>query len=68
MITKWINVDEEDEMEIGYPTDVCHVSHIGWDSSPSSAPSWVRYFYFLATIDIYDFPFIYKFTTIIDLV
>lgn len=49
MITKWINVDEkEDEMEIGYPTDVRHVSHIGWDSSPSSAPSWVRNLYFLA--------------------
>lgn len=50
MITKWINVDEkEDEMEIGYPTDVRHVSHIGWDSSPSSAPSWVRKFHFLAS-------------------
>ena len=31
------------EMEIGYPTDVKHVSHIGLDnSSPSGpAPSWV---------------------------
>ncbi|KAL0718827.1 hypothetical protein Bca4012_068150 [Brassica carinata] len=36
--------DEEDEMEIGYPTDVRHVSHIGWDSSPSSAPSWLHEF------------------------
>ncbi|KAF3558078.1 hypothetical protein F2Q69_00013751, partial [Brassica cretica] len=45
--------EEEDEMEIGYPTDVRHVSHIGWDSSPSSAPSWVRQFYFLATIEIF---------------
>ncbi|WZZ51357.1 hypothetical protein YC2023_051464 [Brassica napus] len=31
-------------MEIGYPTDVRHVSHIGWDSSPSSAPSWLHEF------------------------
>ncbi|CAF1838675.1 unnamed protein product [Brassica oleracea] len=44
-LTKWINLDEEeDEMEIGYPTDVRHVSHIGWDSSPSSAPSWLHEF------------------------
>lgn len=49
--SKWINetffffVDEKDEeMDIGYPTDVRHVSHIGWDSSSSSAPSWVRHF------------------------
>ncbi|KAG6603765.1 CRIB domain-containing protein RIC10-like isoform X2 [Cucurbita moschata] len=34
------------EMEIGYPTDVKHVSHIGLDnSSPSgSAPSWIKEF------------------------
>ena len=31
-------------MDIGYPTDVRHVSHIGWDSSSSSAPSWVKHF------------------------
>ncbi|CAN6990458.1 hypothetical protein IGI04_002930 [Brassica rapa subsp. trilocularis] len=36
--------EKEDEMEIGYPTDVRHVSHIGWDSSPSSAPSWLLEF------------------------
>ncbi|KAJ0257999.1 CRIB domain-containing protein RIC9 [Hirschfeldia incana] len=42
---EWITVDEkEDEMEIGYPTDVRHVSHIGWDSSPSCAPSWLHEF------------------------
>lgn len=30
-------------MEIGYPTDVKHVTHIGWDSPTGSAasPSWV---------------------------
>ncbi|XP_022979092.1 CRIB domain-containing protein RIC10-like isoform X2 [Cucurbita maxima] len=34
------------EMEIGYPTDVKHVSHIGLDnSSPSgSTPSWIKEF------------------------
>lgn len=29
-------------MEIGYPTDVKHVAHIGWDGPSGSAPSWVR--------------------------
>lgn len=29
-------------MEIGYPTDVRHVTHIGWGSSSMNAPSWVR--------------------------
>lgn len=31
-------------MEIGYPTDVKHVAHIGWDSPTGSAasPSWVH--------------------------
>ncbi|ESQ29248.1 hypothetical protein EUTSA_v10023756mg [Eutrema salsugineum] len=36
--------EKEEEMEIGYPTDVRHVSHIGWDSSSSSAPSWLHEF------------------------
>ncbi|XP_020520177.1 CRIB domain-containing protein RIC10-like isoform X2 [Amborella trichopoda] len=30
-------------MEIGYPTDVRHVAHIGWDNS-INAPSWMREF------------------------
>ena len=29
-------------MEIGYPTDVKHVAHIGWDDTSGSAPTWVR--------------------------
>ena len=34
---------KEHEMEIGYPTDVKHVTHIGWDSAAGSAsPSWVN--------------------------
>jgi hypothetical protein len=34
---------KEHEMEIGYPTDVKHVAHIGWDSAAGSAsPSWVN--------------------------
>ncbi|CAD5189457.1 unnamed protein product [Musa acuminata subsp. malaccensis] len=34
--------DEEVEMEIGFPTDVQHVAHIGWDgfNGMSSKTSW----------------------------
>ncbi|KAJ0265804.1 CRIB domain-containing protein RIC9 [Hirschfeldia incana] len=39
-----ISDEKDEEMNIGYPTDVRHVSHIGWDSSSSSAPSWLREF------------------------
>ncbi|WVZ78896.1 hypothetical protein U9M48_026541, partial [Paspalum notatum var. saurae] len=32
---------EEREIEIGYPTDVRHVSHIGLGASSDSCPSWM---------------------------
>nr|CAB3480211.1 unnamed protein product [Digitaria exilis]CAB3482337.1 unnamed protein product [Digitaria exilis] len=37
-----IFVVKEHQMEIGHPTDVKHVAHIGWDSPTGSAasPSW----------------------------
>lgn len=31
-------------MEIGYPTDVKHVAHIGWDGQSGNAPSWMNEF------------------------
>lgn len=31
-------------MEIGYPTDVKHVAHIGWDGPSGTAPSWMNEF------------------------
>lgn len=37
----FVIVMKERELEIGYPTDVKHVAHIGWDGSSGSAPSWV---------------------------
>ncbi|CAN6236323.1 unnamed protein product [Urochloa humidicola] len=38
-----IFVAKEPEMEIGYPTDVKHVAHIGWDSAAGNAsPSWMN--------------------------
>ncbi|XP_057796917.1 CRIB domain-containing protein RIC10-like [Salvia miltiorrhiza] len=33
---------KEPEMEIGGPTDVKHVAHIGLDGSSGSAPSWMN--------------------------
>lgn len=29
-------------MQIGFPTDVKHVAHIGWDGPSVSSPSWVN--------------------------
>ncbi|KAL6651992.1 hypothetical protein ACP70R_010917 [Stipagrostis hirtigluma subsp. patula] len=38
-----IFVVKEHEMEIGYPTDVRHVAHIGWGGSMGNAsPSWMN--------------------------
>ncbi|GLJ13060.1 hypothetical protein SUGI_0204360 [Cryptomeria japonica] len=34
-------VYKEEEMQIGYPTDVKHVAHIGWDGSSGSCRSWI---------------------------
>lgn len=34
--------EKEQDMQIGYPTDVKHVAHIGWDGPSVNSPSWVR--------------------------
>lgn len=39
-----IFVVKEREMDIGYPTDVKHVAHIGWDGPSGSAPAWMNEF------------------------
>ncbi|XP_061376559.1 CRIB domain-containing protein RIC10 [Gastrolobium bilobum] len=39
-----IFVVKEREMEIGYPTDVKHVAHIGWDGPQGTGPSWMNDF------------------------
>ncbi|KAF7825356.1 CRIB domain-containing protein RIC1-like isoform X1 [Senna tora] len=33
---------EEDEIKIGFPTDVKHVAHIGMDGPSANAPSWLN--------------------------
>ncbi|AQK75976.1 CRIB domain-containing protein RIC7 [Zea mays] len=35
---------KEPEMQIGKPTDVKHVAHIGWDNASVTAPSWMNEF------------------------
>lgn len=44
----------EREIEIGFPTDVKHVTHIGWDGSNSTNP--VRGWENLKTPEILSFP------------
>ncbi|XP_074270298.1 CRIB domain-containing protein RIC10-like [Silene latifolia] len=39
-----IFVVKEREMDIGRPTDVKHVAHIGWDGPDSTAPTWMNEF------------------------
>ncbi|KAI5656836.1 hypothetical protein M9H77_25629 [Catharanthus roseus] len=39
-----IFVVKEPEIEIGFPTDVKHVAHIGWDGPSGTAPSWMNEF------------------------
>ncbi|KAJ0966113.1 hypothetical protein J5N97_027251 [Dioscorea zingiberensis] len=50
-----IFVVKEHEMEIGYPTDVRHVAHIGWDSGSVNGPSWMNEF--RTTSDLSSQPF-----------
>ncbi|KAL9236634.1 hypothetical protein vseg_011278 [Gypsophila vaccaria] len=35
-------VVKERELEIGSPTDVKHVAHIGWDGPDGTSPSWMN--------------------------
>ncbi|XP_059298455.1 CRIB domain-containing protein RIC6-like [Lycium barbarum] len=44
-ISQVFDEDKEKDMQIGFPTDVKHVAHIGWDG-PSSVdnPSWMKEF------------------------
>ncbi|XP_042392224.1 CRIB domain-containing protein RIC10-like isoform X1 [Zingiber officinale] len=41
------SVQKEHEMEIGHPTDVKHIAHVGFDNAPNAqgaSPSWVSTF------------------------
>ena len=43
-ITQIFDEEKEDEMQIGFPTDVKHVAHIGNDGPATNAPSWMNDF------------------------
>ncbi|GAB4830068.1 hypothetical protein Ancab_019708 [Ancistrocladus abbreviatus] len=43
-ISQIFEEEEEKEIQIGYPTDVKHVAHIGWDGPAVSSPSWMNEF------------------------
>ncbi|XVF21548.1 hypothetical protein REPUB_Repub12eG0099300 [Reevesia pubescens] len=44
-ISQIFDNEKQPEMQIGLPTDVKHVAHIGWDGpSVNSAPSWMNEF------------------------
>ena len=50
--------DKEPDMQIGFPTDVKHVAHIGWDGPSVDSPSWVLiYFYHINILLFLSFPF-----------
>ncbi|CAN6820604.1 unnamed protein product [Brassica oleracea] len=34
--------EKEPEMQIGQPTDVKHVAHIGWEGPSATTPSWMH--------------------------
>lgn len=36
--------EKEQEMQIGFPTDVKHIAHIGWDGPSVDSPSWLKEF------------------------
>ncbi|XVE90563.1 hypothetical protein DITRI_Ditri20bG0087900 [Diplodiscus trichospermus] len=48
--------DLENEMEIGFPTDVKHVAHIGLDGSASTSPSAGSWENLLSPHQLFTFP------------
>ncbi|CAL5436558.1 unnamed protein product [Camellia sinensis] len=43
-ITQIFDEEKEQEIQIGYPTDVKHVAHIGQDGPSVDSPSWMKGF------------------------
>ncbi|XP_050205019.1 CRIB domain-containing protein RIC7 [Mercurialis annua] len=43
-ISQIFDNEKEPEMQIGFPTDVKHVAHIGWDGPSVTSPSWMNEF------------------------
>ncbi|CAM8894519.1 unnamed protein product [Rhodiola kirilowii] len=43
-ISQIFDEEKEPQMQIGFPTDVKHVAHIGWDGTAVNSPSWMDSF------------------------
>ncbi|XP_011083045.1 CRIB domain-containing protein RIC6 [Sesamum indicum] len=43
-ISQIFDEEKEQDMQIGLPTDVKHVAHIGWDGPKVDSPSWMKEF------------------------
>ncbi|XP_057798153.1 CRIB domain-containing protein RIC6-like [Salvia miltiorrhiza] len=43
-ISQIFEEEKEDDIQIGFPTDVKHVAHIGWDGPQVDSPSWMNQF------------------------
>ncbi|XP_028769631.1 CRIB domain-containing protein RIC10-like [Neltuma alba] len=43
-ISQIFDEKEEDEIQIGFPTDVKHVAHIGMDGPSANTPTWMNEF------------------------
>ncbi|KAE9589918.1 putative CRIB domain-containing protein [Lupinus albus] len=43
-ISQIFDNEKEEEIQIGLPTDVKHVAHIGWDGPSVNTPSWMNEF------------------------
>nr|ACJ85900.1 unknown [Medicago truncatula] len=43
-ISQMFDEDEEQEIEIGFPTDVKHLAHIGCEDEKTNKPSWMTEF------------------------
>ncbi|XP_061361297.1 CRIB domain-containing protein RIC7-like [Gastrolobium bilobum] len=46
--------EKEEEIQIGLPTDVKHVAHIGSDDPSANAPSWRHLLYLSSEVNISD--------------
>ncbi|QCE06731.1 CRIB domain-containing protein RIC6-like [Vigna unguiculata] len=50
--TQIFESEKEQEIQIGLPTDVKHVAHIGWDGPSVNSPSWMTEFKTSPSVDV----------------
>ncbi|XP_014511647.1 CRIB domain-containing protein RIC7-like [Vigna radiata var. radiata] len=52
--TQIFESEKEQDIQIGFPTDVKHVAHIGWDGPSVNSPSWMNEFKTSPTVDVHN--------------